>query len=75
MTERYTQREIRSMIQKGNAHDLDNMPKNDLPEQSDLDHIGYSAGVYGCNGGLFKHRKTGELYAFVGRTRSLWLYT
>lgn len=36
--------------------------------------IGYSAGVYGCNGMLLKGHKTGKLYAVTSRTSAIYIF-
>ena len=36
--------------------------------------IGYSAGVYGCNGMLLQGHKTGKLYAITARTSAIFVF-
>lgn len=37
-----------------------------------LDKVGYSAGIYGINGGLLQDYETGQLYAIIGRCTNLF---
>lgn len=36
--------------------------------------VGYSSGVYGCNGMLLKGNKTGKLYAITSRTTAVFVF-
>lgn len=38
-----------------------------------LEEIGYSMGMYGCNGKLLQGRKSGKLYKITKRTSTLFM--
>lgn len=74
--ERYTQKQLRSLVNSGAAIDVNNANVRDgkiingIPES--YTQIGYSAGVYGCNGRLFKG-ESGQLYAVTARTGAIYV--
>lgn len=75
---KYTQKELRGLVELGAAVDIshaDNAKRDEL-EQADgyLSTVGYSQGVHGCNGKLLKGRNSGRLYAIVGRTQALFVF-
>ncbi|MDO4477534.1 MAG: hypothetical protein Q4B73_00665 [Lachnospiraceae bacterium] len=75
---KYGQREIKALVKSGAAVDIsnhDNAARHELEAQETyLEKIGYSSGVYGLNGGLLKGHESGKLYAITGRTTALFIY-
>lgn len=68
--EKYTLKNLKNLVKNGVAIDVTNAKsRKDIPEH--YIQIGYSAGVYGCNGMLFKG-ESGQLYAITGRTTAIW---
>lgn len=68
--EKYTLKQLKSMVKNGVAIDVTNAKsRKDVPES--YTQVGYSAGVYGCNGMLFKG-ESGQLYAITARTSAIW---
>lgn len=43
-------------------------------ESGDLENIAMSFGIYGMNGGVWRHRKTGKLYGIASRCSALFYY-
>lgn len=66
---KYTQRELKNLVAIGAAVDLTNAPAEQIPAY--YERIGYSAGIYGINGGLIQDPKTGKLYAITARNSML----
>lgn len=66
---KYTQRELKNLVAIGAAEDLTNAPAEKIPAY--YEKIGYSAGIYGINGGLIQDPKTGKLYAITARNTML----
>ena len=75
--ERYTQKQLRALIASGAAIDLEKAHKEaekaGLTRIEGLTKIGFSHGVYGINGALFKD-SNGRLYAITQRTCTLFCY-
>lgn len=70
---KYTQKELKNLINLGLAKDVTRaQSREDIPEN--YTQIGYSAGVYGCNGMLLKGLETGQLYAVAGRTTTVFIF-
>lgn len=70
---KYTQKQLREMVKKGVAVDVTNaMSRAAVPE--DYKEIGYSLGVYGCNGMLLQGCESGKLYAVTGRTTAVYIF-
>lgn len=70
---RYTQKQLRALVKSGAAIDVTNANEHgDIPEP--YRKIGYSAGVYGCNGMLLQGTRTGRLYAVTSRTIAIYLF-
>lgn len=67
---RITQRELKDMINQGQAIDI---TYGDAPEGVRLDVLQISKGTYGMNGALFKG-SDGNLYVIGGRTTNLFRY-
>lgn len=73
MRKKYTQRQLRKLVDQGNAEDITDYSfeeANDLYDRG-YDVIGVSSGVYGINGALLKMRDTGELMAVCARNSTL----
>ena len=75
---KYGQREIKALVKSGAAIDISNHDNSDRKalevREGWLDKVGYSSGVYGLNGGLFKGHNSGTLYAITARTTALFIY-
>lgn len=75
---KYTQKELKNLVALGVAEDItygDNDTRRELEEKEGYyTQIGYSAGVYGCNGMLLKGHKTGTLYAITARTTAIFVF-
>ena len=69
----YTQRELRELVTRG-AVDLTNHHEMDKSLHGKLNQIGYAVGVYGCNGKLFEHKDTKQLYAITTRSTAVFIY-
>lgn len=69
--ERYTQRQLKQLVSTGAAIDCTNDSERRI--KGYYRQIGYSAGVYGCNGMLLKD-ENGQLYAITARTTAIYLY-
>ena len=51
-------------------HNTTGLPR---ASQLDLECIGYSVGVYGCNGSLFRDLSTGELFGLGSRGYHIYI--
>ena len=70
---RYTQKMLREMVREGVAVDVTRAGDlRGIPEP--FTKIGYSAGVYGCNGLLLMGDKSGRWYAVTARTPAVWIF-
>lgn len=70
--EKYTQKQLRSLVASGAAKDVTNAnDRNAIPES--YKQIGYAAGIYGCNGMLLQG-DSGQLYAVTSRTSAIYIY-
>lgn len=69
--EKYTQKQLRSLVASGAAKDVTNAHEQSVIPES-YKQIGYSCGVYGCNGMLLKG-KSGQLYAVTSRTSAIYI--
>jgi len=76
---KYTQKQLREMVRDGIAVDIshgDNtMRAMILEKELYLSQVGYAAGVYGCNGQLYKGHNTGTLYAITCRTQAIYVFS
>jgi len=70
---KFTQKQIRSLVQSGAAIDVTSASEQSAIPES-YTQVGYSAGVYGCNGMLLKGRETGQLYAVTSRTTAIYVF-
>lgn len=70
--EKLTQKELKRLVRIGAAKDVTNSSSSkDIPEY--YKHIGYSCGVYGCNGMLLQG-ESGQLYAVTARTSAIFIF-
>ena len=70
--ERYSCKQLKSLVASGAAKDVTHADKrSDIPES--YIQIGYSAGIYGCNGMLLKG-ESGQLYAVTCRTSAIYIF-
>ena len=70
---KYTQRQLRKLVDQGDAEDITNYSfeeANDLYDRG-YDVVGVSSGTYGMNGALLKMRDTDELMAICARNSTL----
>ena len=68
----YTQKALREMVKNGQAIDLTKSHDyNDMPKP--YTQVGYSKGIYGCNGKLLK-AENGQLYAITTSTSALYIF-
>ena len=68
---KYTQKEMRMMVRTGMAQDITNA-SNESVAKLNLEKIGFSTGVYGMNGGVFRERDTKDLYVVIARNSLLF---
>ena len=75
---KYTQKELRNMVALGMAENVTRANDEDyekvIKKESYLSQIGYSAGIYGCNGMLLKRHSTGTYCAVTSRTLAIYLF-
>ena len=70
--EKMTQKELKRLVRLGAAKDVTNSSsQTDIPEYYCM--VGYSCGVYGCNGMLLQG-KSGQLYAVTARTEAIFIF-
>lgn len=70
--EKMTQKELKRLVKVGAAKDITNSSsRRDIPE--DYRQVGYSSGVYGCNGMLLRG-KSWQLYAVCARTTAIYIF-
>lgn len=70
--EKYTQRQLRSLVASGAAKDVTySDDQKAIPES--YKQIGYAAGIYGCNGMLLQG-ESGQLYAVTSRTTAIFIF-
>lgn len=69
---KYKLKELRGLIACGLAKDATNYTDEQIGKLK-IEKIGYSAGVYGINGGLFRDTQSGEFYAITARTAALFI--
>lgn len=70
--ERYTQKQLRSLVASGAAKDVTYAHDQKAISES-YTQIGYSAGLYGCNGMLLQG-ESGQLYAVTSRTTAIYIF-
>ena len=70
---KYTQKQLKELVKSGAAVDVTNASgRGDISE--DYRQIGYSCGVYGCNGMLLQGCESGTLYAVTSRTTAIYIF-
>ena len=70
---KYTQKQLRELVRLGCAEYYTHKPSEYIYTLRRLDKVGYSAGVYGINGGLVEDTETGTRYAIIGRCTNLFI--
>ena len=71
--EKYTIKQLKSLVNSGAATDVTNAHKcTEIPES--YTQIGYASGIYGCNGMLLRGCTSGKLYAVTGRTTAIYIF-
>lgn len=70
---KYTQKQLRELVRLGCAEDYTHKPSEYIYTLRRLDKVGYSAGVYGINGGLVEDTETGTWYSIIGRCTNLFI--
>lgn len=70
--EKYTQKQLRSLVASGAAKDVTYSHNREAIPES-YTQIGYAHGVYGCNGMLLKG-ESGQLYAVTSRTSAIYIF-
>lgn len=70
--EKYTQKQLRSLVASGEAKDVTNASNRDAIPES-YKQIGYAHGIYGCNGKLLQG-ESGQLYAVTSRTTAIYIF-
>ena len=69
---KYTQKELRKLVDLGIALDITKSHnREDLGER--YEQVGYSKGIYGCNGKLLQG-ESGQMYAIIGATSALYIF-
>lgn len=75
---KYTQKQLREMVKDGIAIDIshgDNFTRQEIERKEGFyRQVGYSSGVYGCNGMLLKGEKTNQLYTICNRTQTIYIF-
>lgn len=75
---KYTQKELKNMVALGMAEDVTRANNEDyekiIKREDYLSKVGYSSGVYGCNGMLLRGYKTGGYYAVTSRTLTIFIF-
>lgn len=70
---KYTQRQLKNLCIDGLAENITTAAPD--PERRRVcDVVGYSSGIYGCNGCLLQDRNTGDRFAIIGRCSNLFYY-
>lgn len=70
---RYTQKQLKALVKQGLAKDVTRAKeRNEIPEP--YRQVGYSRGLYGCNGMLLQGCNTYNLYAVTARTTAIYLF-
>lgn len=69
---KFTQTQIKHLIQSGILKDLNAIPEADRPAR--LDTVGMSFGTYGMNGAILVDENTGTAYGIAARSSTLFRY-
>lgn len=70
---KYTQRQLKNLCIDGLAENITTAAP-DPERRRACDAVGYSSGVYGCNGCLLRDRNTGKLYVIAARNSNIFYY-
>ena len=74
----YTQKALKEMVVREMAEDITNADLEKYKQLVDWEdgftQVGYSSGIYGCNGMLLQGVRTGHLYAITARTSAIYLF-
>ena len=71
--EKYTIKQLKSLVNSGAAIDVTNAnSKSEVPES--YTQVGYASSSYGCNGMLLRGYTSGKLYAVIGRTTAIYIF-
>ena len=69
---KYTQKELRRLVELGIALNITKSHnRTDVGER--YEQVGYSKGIYGCNGKLLQG-ESGQMYAIIGATSALYIF-
>lgn len=70
---KYTQKHLRELVADGIAQDITRLSfgEADALYRQGITKVGYSVGVYGCNGALFQDNHSGAYYAITARNSTL----
>ena len=71
--ERYTQKQLKALVKHGIAKDVTRATEQNAIAEP-YRQVGYSCGIYGCNGLLLQGMTTGDLYAVTARTTAIYLF-
>lgn len=69
---KYMQKQLKNLVKNNIAIDVTNSDRKAINEP--YTQIGYSVGVYGCNGMLLKGLESGKLYAVTRRTLAFFAF-
>lgn len=70
---KYTQKQLKELVKNGAAVDVTNAKGVEAIGEA-YRQIGYSCGVYGCNGMLLQGLESGTLYAVTSRTTAIYIF-
>ena len=72
------QKELRNMAGKPYVEDITYGKEEDyqriMKDESWLDTIAYSTGIYGRTGTLYRGHNTGKMYVITSRTSAIYLF-
>lgn len=74
---RYTLKQLKEMVRSGIAADFTkatNKEYKELITNGGYTQVGFSSGIYGCNGKLLKGLKDGKLYAITARSSAIFIF-
>lgn len=73
--EKFTQKQLKGLIKEGVAMDITHSKKDIIDNllKIGVTQVGYSSGIYGCNGMLLKDN-IGKLYAITDSTSNLFCF-
>lgn len=75
--ERYTLKQLKSLVNSGGAIDISHYSDDKifmLKRKHTIQQIGFCIGQYGCNGMLLLNEDTKQLYCIINRVSALWLF-